>query len=226
MTDIHSLLKKYREEFSPVLHWPGKREQVISLNLSATNKELEKVNMKDTEAFNNYISHTIRSNGGTMGIGGYLENRPIYSRSEVFGGEENRSIHLGIDIWAPAYTAVFAPFAARVHSFQDNNAYGDYGPTIILSHELEGQTFFTLYGHLSRRSLQGLSAGQVIEKGTMFTELGPYPENGDWPPHLHFQLMLDMDGHSGDFPGVAAPSELEKYQNLCPNPQLLLRLPE
>ena len=182
--------------------------------------------MKNTEAFHQYITKSIEARGGKMGIGGYMENRPIYSRSDVFDGDENRRIHLGIDIWAPAFTEVHTPLKAKVHSFQDNAAFGDYGPTIILSHELEGHTLYTLYGHLSRRSLQGLRVGQSIEKGASFTELGPYPENGDWPPHLHFQLILDLEGHSGDFPGVAASSEREKYQRLCPDPYLLLYLPK
>ncbi|WP_017731665.1 peptidoglycan DD-metalloendopeptidase family protein [Nafulsella turpanensis] len=223
---LSSLLRKHQREFSAVLDWPEKREQVIHLDLSSSNQELQEVNLKDTQAFQNFINRSIEAEGGKMGIGGYLENRAIYRRSDVFGGSEDRSIHLGIDIWAPAFSTVYAPLEARVHSLQDNDAFGDYGPTIILLHELEGMRFFTLYGHLSRASIKSLSAGQKVEKGSAFTELGPFPENGDWPSHLHFQLILDLGGNSGDFPGVAAPSELEKYKRLCPDPQLLLKLPD
>ncbi len=161
-----------------------------------------------------------------MATGGYLEKRVIYRRSDVFQGEEeNRCIHLGIDVWAPAFTPVYAPLDGKIHSIKDNDAFGDYGPTIILEHELEDTTFYTLYGHLSRRSLKSLERGQKVKKGDYFSEFGPFPENGDWPPHLHFQVIIDLEGREGDFPGVAAPSLLEKYSTLCPDPNLILNLP-
>jgi peptidoglycan LD-endopeptidase LytH len=42
--------------------------------------------------------------------------------------------------------------------------------------------------------------------------------NGDWPPHLHFQLITDMMGNTGDFPGVCLPEEKQAYKVLCPDP--------
>ncbi|HSI90676.1 MAG TPA: peptidoglycan DD-metalloendopeptidase family protein, partial [Adhaeribacter sp.] len=134
-----------------------------------------------------------------------------------------RSLHLGIDIWAQAGTAVYAPLAATIHSFQDNAAYGDYGPTLILQHELEGTVFYTLYGHLDRASLKNLKPGKTIAKGEKIAEFGPYPENGDWPPHLHFQIIADMQNLKGDFPGVCKPSEKAFYVALCPDPNLILQ---
>ncbi|MEP6913389.1 MAG: response regulator, partial [bacterium] len=46
--------------------------------------------------------------------------------------------------------------------------------------------------------------------------------NGDWPPHLHFQIIEDMRVHEGDYPGVCSISERAKYLNNCPNPDLIL----
>ena len=110
-----------------------------------------------------------------------------------------------------------------VHSLADNANFGDYGPTVILQHELEGTVFFSLYGHLSRREWQHLRPGQAIAQGEAFATVGPFPENGDWPPHLHFQLIADMQGWVGDFPGVARPSEREAWAALCPDPNLVLQ---
>ena len=115
-----------------------------------------------------------------------------------------------------------APLPARVHSLADNNNFGDYGPTIILAHDLAGQPFYSLYGHLTRTDLAALQPGQAIEQGQVLAHVGPYPENGDWPPHLHFQLIADLQGRWGDFPGVAPPSERAYWAALCPNPMLVL----
>lgn len=222
---ITKLLEKHQHYFFPILGGGGIDLAMCRVDLTEKNTSLKKINFQETLVLDQYISQYLEEKQATVGAGGYLEKRIIYSRSETFGGTEPRCIHLGIDLWAPAFTPIFAPLGGKIHSLKDNNAYGDYGPTVILEHQLEGITFFTLYGHLSRRSLSDLEKEQWIPRGTPFTELGPAPENGDWPPHLHFQIILDMMGKAGDFPGVAAPSELEKYKCICPDPNLILNLP-
>jgi len=152
-------------------------------------------------------------------VGGYAERRAMYSGSHLFdGGDEPRDVHLGIDVWTDAGTPLGAPLDGRVHSFADNDAFGDYGATIILDHG----GFFALYGHLARESLDGLAEGQRIERGQIFAQLGSAKENGGWPPHLHFQKIRDMLGKRGDFPGVAKMSERDKWLDLCPDPASLL----
>ena len=137
-------------------------------------------------------------------------------------GAEPRRLHLGIDIWGKPYTKVMAPLNGIVHSFDFNNAYGDYGATIILTHNLEGFTFHTLYGHLSLNSLKNFQEGDVVRKGDVFCEFGIPFENGQWPPHLHFQIIKDMQGMKGDYPGVCRFSEREKYLANCPDADLIL----
>ncbi|MNE29341.1 hypothetical protein D3C80_1228170 [compost metagenome] len=109
-----------------------------------------------------------------------------------------------------------------VHSFKNNDNFGDYGPTIILKHEIEGFVFHSLYGHLSVESLNGLKEGMSVFGGQKIAELGDYTVNGGWPPHLHFQLIIDLEGNVGDYPGVCKLSEREKYLSNCPDPSLLL----
>ncbi|MDX5436120.1 MAG: peptidoglycan DD-metalloendopeptidase family protein, partial [Pontibacter sp.] len=185
---------------------------------------LQQTDLKDTADFARAVNQMLQQKGANAGVGGYLEDRFIYRRSSHFiASSDSRNLHLGIDVWLAAGTAVFTPLEATVHSFQDNNNFGDYGPTIILEHELEGVTFYTLYGHLSRTSLEGLQEGQRFARGAKIAEVGPYPENGDWPPHLHFQIMCSMEGKRGDFPGVAMAAERSKYEALCPDPNLILQ---
>ena len=176
---------------------------------------------------NEYIFGLLKKNGTRVGAGGYLEDRIIYRRSKHFGsGDEPRSIHLGIDIWMAAGTSIWAPLDASVHSFKDNDVFGDYGPTIILQYNLDGVTFYTLFGHLSRESLVGMYEGKEFKKGEKIASVGNFPINGDWPPHLHFQLVVDMGDKKGDFFGVSSPSQKEYYSILCPDPNLILHIPQ
>jgi murein DD-endopeptidase MepM/ murein hydrolase activator NlpD len=170
--------------------------------------------------------------GEPLRAGGYGEDRDVY-RTPLFApadGTEPRSLHLGIDVFAPAGTAVAAALDGRVHSLADNRAAGDYGPTVILEHEPEpGLVFLTLYGHLARAGLGALRPGQAVARGAAIGALGDRHENGGWPPHLHFQLirsMTDPDGRSwsGDFPGVCRRSEQARWLTHCPDPSRLLGL--
>ena len=222
-THLPKILGDNRHHFHQVIPLP-RNPRLVLLDFSANNSALVRDldTLGDTARFTNYVESLV--NGAAAGVGGYSEDRVIYRRSPHFvSGAEPRSIHLGVDIWMPAGTPVLAPLDSRLHSFRDNQGFGDYGPTVILEHELEETTFYTLYGHLSRESLAGLRENQSVAGGQQIGEIGPYPENGDWPPHLHFQIIADMLGMKGDFPGVAAPSQRDHYLKLCPDPNLILQ---
>jgi len=164
--------------------------------------------------------------GEPVRVGGYGEDRSIYTQT-LFApeGEEPRTIHLGIDVFAPAGAEVATPLSGRVHSSRINDAEGDYGPTIILEHTpAPGVTFHTLYGHLSRDSLRGLKPGAAFMAGERIGELGTRRENGGWAPHLHFQVILEIGDAKGDYPGVCRRSERERWLAICPDPARLLGL--
>ena len=161
-----------------------------------------------------------------MVVGRYDEPRLVYA-TPGFASErgEPRTVHLGIDLFAPAGTEVCAPLEGVVHSVQDNDAPLDYGPTVILQHATaRGTAFFTLYGHLAREGAMTLTPGQPIARGEAFAALGTPDENGGWSPHVHFQVVADMLGLRGDYPGVARASERAVWTSLCPDPDLILRL--
>jgi len=223
---LHSLLERHQHEFGPVLPIDLNAPDVTRLDFSAANALIRDADLGDTAAFEALVAQLLAAQNAHIGIGGYLENRVIYRRSPGLFGDPvlpARSLHLGVDVWLRAGTPVLAPLEAVVHSVQDNDNFGDYGPTVILQHQLEGATFYTLYGHLSRRETMLLRPGMTIEKGQTFTEVGPAPENGDWPPHLHFQVIADMLGLEGDFPGVARLEEGAQWAVLCPDPNLILQ---
>lgn len=198
------------------------------LDLSVSSLDLGNVSeMMDADKLDERISSIIRNRGANPGIGRYNEVRAIYTTSayevEYNDGPSWRTIHIGLDFFATAGTPVRAAFDGVVHSFADNHKDRDYGPTIVLEHSVPGGlTFFTLYGHLNRECLSSLKTGKSIKGGEVIGTIGSRKENGNWPPHLHFQVMLDMLDHTGDFPGVCVPQEVEVWKSICPDPWILM----
>jgi len=158
---------------------------------------------------------------------GYLEARPFYItnafRAEGNNGPQYRTVHLGTDFWVAAQTPIHAPYDGIVKIVHNNAFDKDYGPMVILEHEFSGNTFHTLYGHLSLNTLELLQVGQNIKKGDLVAYVGNALENGNWAPHLHFQIILDLLGNNENFNGVAFPSEVDIWKSLCPDPNFIFQ---
>lgn len=201
-------------------------DQYIPLDLSVSNKALSGLAMDNAIDFENFIEKKLAENHSEVAYGGYNEERNLYKRSSVFNDNktEERNIHIGLDLWIKAGTSVLAALDGTVHSFNYNNNLGDYGPTIILEHQLENQTFYTLYGHLSLESIAELEIGTFFSKGQQLASLGDATVNGDYAPHLHFQIIKNIGDHCGDYPGVCSKSDLDFYLENCPDPNVLLKI--
>jgi peptidoglycan LD-endopeptidase LytH len=219
------LLQKNQELFQRAVPFEPVTDKLYPFDFTDRNKELAFEQIADTESFSEYIQGKLKEHNCKYGIGGYGELRTLYARSKHFDTEdEPRRLHLGTDIWGPPGIRVMAPLDGLVHSFAFNHQDGDYGATIILTHNLDGLGFHTLYGHLSLNSLKNLQPGIRIKKGEVFSEFGMRFENGNWPPHLHFQIIFNMDGWEGDYPGVCKYSEKEKWLVNSPDPDLILQM--
>ena len=167
------------------------------------------------------INHTMTEAGTAFSFGRYAEPRGLYDNENFSSSEstESRTIHMGVDLFCAAGTAVYSPLAASVEFVANNARELDYGPLIILRHKAEtGGEFFTLYGHLGLDALERVSQGQLICAGEQIATVGSPPTNGNWPPHLHFQLINDLLGLGVDFPGVAFKSQQDYWLNLSPSP--------
>lgn len=152
-------------------------------------------------------------------FGGYCEERVISPNHTINSSIEIRNIHIGIDIFRPVNELVFAPLDGIIHSFKNNNGPRDFGPCIVLQHDFEDLSFFTLYGHLSIKDIEKLETGQFIKAGQNFASLGDRNSNGGWPPHLHFQIILNMFDFKGEYYGLCNSKELEFWNKICPNPK-------
>ncbi|WP_295767304.1 peptidoglycan DD-metalloendopeptidase family protein [uncultured Mucilaginibacter sp.] len=217
---------KHPHALSSVVDIDFLHDRLYKFNFTSSNKDLSPATIANTGEFSQWIVQTLSRNDCRYGIGGYMEHRTLYSRSPLFDtpNQEPRRLHLGIDIWSPAGTPVYAPLAGTVHSFKDNNSFGDYGATIILEHKLDGLTLYSLYGHLNTQSLDGLERNKWVNQGEQIACFGLAAENGNWPPHLHFQLMFDMQGLEGDYPGVCKLSDKDSYMQNVPDPEIILQL--
>lgn len=224
MLPIEQVLRKNKDQFYPVVKFNKASDQLYPFNFTASNKELTDADIADTVKFSGYVETVLSKNNCVYGIGGYGEDRILYRRSGMFNEMEPRTIHLGVDIWGPAGTEVFAPLGGMVHSFAFNKAFGDYGATIILLHQIDTVSFYTLYGHMSLHDIAVLQEGNYINRGQKIGHFGAPEENGDWPPHLHFQVIQDIDLKVGDYPGVCRASEKEAYLANCPDPNLILNM--
>jgi murein DD-endopeptidase MepM/ murein hydrolase activator NlpD len=73
-------------------------------------------------------------------------------------------------------------------------------------------------------SLDGKTEGAAVKKGAIIGQLGAPPVNGDYAPHLHFQIIGNLQGKKGDYPGVCSKTDLGFYKENCPDPNLLLKI--
>jgi 4-aminobutyrate aminotransferase-like enzyme/Ser/Thr protein kinase RdoA (MazF antagonist) len=201
--------------------------RTLVLDLSIGSPELAGPHVwGDLETFTRILFDRMREAGAAIGIGRYDEARAFYA-SAIFrrpgnDGSQARTVHLGYDLFAPAGTPVLAPLGGVVHALRDNAGVLDYGPTVLLRHEVEpGLELFTLYGHLAHASLTTHIVGERVRQGETIGWLGDEGVNGGWPPHLHFQIVTDLLDRDGEYPGVAVPHERAVWLSLSPDPALI-----
>lgn len=228
---VERWLRASAGSFAPVLDHDLRAGPVAVLDLSvgstmlgADPAELETPRLSET------VVKAMEDAGAAVGVGRYDEARAIYATGAFAAGggptAERRTVHLGIDLSVPPGSAVRAPLDGTVHTVADNAAPKDYGPLVILRHATpSGEEFFTLYGHLDQDSVAGLGPGAPVKAGQAFAAVGAPPRNGDWWPHVHVQIVLDLLGLDEDFPGVAAPGRRSLWTGLSPDPNLVLGIP-
>ena len=196
-------------------------DRAIVLDLSAGSMVLgESLNKLPVERFSELLTQKLAASGTGFAYGRWGEKREVYS-SDLFVSDDlsrHRDIHLGIDVFCKAGTPVRAPLNGRVRVIANNARELDYGPLLILEHQLGEIGFFTLYGHLSLASIAERSVGEIVSAGASIACVGSPPENGNWAPHLHFQLIHELLDLDADFPGVASEAEKAKWLSLSPLP--------
>lgn len=220
-------LRKNKSNIGKLLNVDLQKAEVLDLSIGSL--ELgHNNNFENDKSFNNHINLIMQQNNNEVIIGRYNEARPIYT-TDLFYQEDNngpnwRTLHIGLDIFAAAETTIFAPLDGIIFKIKNNEGSRNYGPTIILKHKFEDLEFYTLYGHLSTDSLYNFNEDDEINKGQPVAKIGSIEENGGWPPHLHFQIILDMFSYKGDYPGVVIYKYKQLWNEICPDPTNFLGL--
>lgn len=221
-----------QERLAPLLGIELDHEPIAVLDLSVASPMLEGEARANEEAsLTPKVEAAIRAAGARVAVGRYDEPRLLYVAPAFALGakptDAHRTIHIGLDLFAEAGTPVFAPLDGVIHAFADNAAPQDYGPVLILRHATDdGAVFFTLYGHLSRESLAAWRTGAAVQAGQQVATLGEASENGGWTPHLHLQIISDLMELGTDFPGVARAAHRRAWTAICPDPNLIVRIPD
>ena len=219
MSILSRLLQQH--QFWCVLEFDYREYPVYTFDLTTTNKELCAIDRSNVEEFSRYIRSTLQKHNCRVGIGRYDEDRNIYI-SDLFTDEDARTIHLWIDLRTQAWTRILCPYEGTIHSFANNDNMWDYGPTIILQHVIDTTVFYTLYGHLSLDSLENIQIWDHVQMWECIGSVWNYPINGNRPPHLHFQIIEDLEGKKWDYPWVCSHSKRAYYLQNCPNPHTIL----
>ena len=100
------------------------------------------------------------------------------SRIHPITGKANN--HTGIDIPAPAGTAILASKSGVVITSTRNRSYGNY---VVVGHS-DGTS--TLYAHMSSRSV---SQGQTVKQGQVVGRVGT--TGSSTGNHLHFEIRVN-----------------------------------
>jgi 4-aminobutyrate aminotransferase-like enzyme/Ser/Thr protein kinase RdoA (MazF antagonist) len=225
----HDKFVRWASSHYKAMNFPVKNgKKVMWLDLGVGSLEVgNSQNLHDSDLLDKQVRNVMTDADASLAIGRYDEARAFYTTDAfaTIGNDSQtwRTVHIGMDFFTQQPAEVFAVCDGTVHSFANNAADRDYGPTIILEHSVaDDLVFYTLYGHLSTDSLTAMTVGKVVRRGDVIGHVGARHENGNWPTHLHFQIVLDMLGKQGDFPGVAYAPQRSLWKSICPDPWLLL----
>ena len=195
-------------QYSPIVDLGGKKVIIRDFTRGGDNEELKE---------------------GEFDIGKYNEMRLGMYETELFNDTKNtvqgftgrRIIHIGVDIGGGVGTPVRSFYDGIVYKFGYNPAKGDYGHCIVVQYKINGTDVWGLYGHLSARSVQFKFEGKAVKKGEVIGWFGDRNENGDWPPHVHFQLSF-IKPTTHDLPGVVSIDDHKMAEKQFPDPRLVL----
>ncbi len=111
--------------------------------------------------------------------------------------------HAGIDLKLPTGTPVVSVAGGRVNAvIREESGLGLH---VIIEHRLGGETYYSIYGHLSA---VGVREGQDLSAGAYVGAVGSTGRSS--APHLHLQIDLGGPGedpHAVYWPGVVPTRE-------------------
>ncbi|MDC0358982.1 peptidoglycan DD-metalloendopeptidase family protein [Oligoflexia bacterium] len=191
-------------------------------NFTSKNPRTLDYDTTDFDDFQSKIFDELKESGKSWGIGKYLEERSNVLRQYPQMIEEGRIYHVGLDIVVPGGYQLYAPIDAVVHEAGLDGGVGNYGGYVILRHEFDSVTFFSIYGHLN--SAHQVQAGVQLAKGQVFAEIGVREDSGLWFTHTHLQILTEHAVNEGKMlQGYISSADLAHVELLFPTPYPMFR---
>ena len=191
---------------------PSIKSKVWTVSFADQAKILQQIDISDLQVVRNYFEGLFKVQKCNCILGPFGEER--FAMLESFGCQhmldEQRVVHLGLDLITMAYSQVTTPLTGRVVLSQNEAGPGQFGGTVVLESEHQGKNIHLLFGHLDPELLPPL--GAEIQKGATVGKLGSKEVNGGWLEHLHFQV-LTQDGFEAGFAnfGYGKSQDIGKY---------------
>jgi len=214
------------QRFGPVVAAPLDAAHVAVIDASLDPSRLQHPSDNSGENLTAWWNAELKRIAPRIGIGRYAEDRGIYDHPHSPREANPRKIHHAIDIFLPAGTEILCPYPGVVTDFANDTEHHGFGGILILRHETDdGVPFWTFYGHLAPAGFATLKPGQTVAQGAVIGKLATEAQNGDWPPHLHFQLMTHLMGWAAlDVIGISWAHQWELWREICPDPNIILRI--
>ena len=161
---VERWLERNAHDFAAIIRPEVVKPKVLALDLTTRGPDPAAWATLDADGAERLIETSVAEAGADFAIGLYGEDRNIYKGDafETGSAGARRTVHLGVDLFAAVGEPVHAPFAGTVAFIHDDAVDFGFGPTVLIEHRTDGgDVFWTLYGHLSRPSVQKLSFGQA-----------------------------------------------------------------
>jgi hypothetical protein len=195
----------------------GKNFEEINLNELVKHASADGQNYKLPQVKQRLIDRHHMTQG-CVTYGGWLEDRAFMWKGTYMDNDQ-RYIHLGVDINLPLGTQVRSPADAEVHDVLcDDSAEVGWGTRIILKPEIAD--IYLVFAHLSQDN--NLRAGQHIDRGAIIGTIGTWPQNGNVFQHTHIQAVAaqylethplsELDGY-----GQSDASLAQAFPEPCPS---------
>ena len=175
----------------------------------------------EQQELNDFIQRYHRENNITWSLSGNRENRVSLYRQNADIINTGRTIHLGIDINAPAGTLLHSPLDGEVVKAEYEAGPGNYGWFCVLKCDIgrggKSEPIYLFFGHLAKQGLA--KVGTKVNKGDVFAQIGDMHENGNWFHHTHFQVITQRGFEQGwVYKALCTPEQLKTIDDLVPCP--------
>jgi peptidoglycan hydrolase CwlO-like protein len=183
-TELHNHKMALAEEQSILANQAAAMQKAIQMEQERQAKAAAEAAAAAAAAANNSSGGSTESGGGSTvsapAVSGGSFTRPSAGYLSSGFGARWGKLHAGVDLAAKGTVPVVsAADGVVIRSYYSSS----YGNAIFIAHSINGQTYTTVYAHLSSRAV---GEGQVVSKGQFIGNMG---NTGDsYGQHLHFEL--------------------------------------